>query len=220
MGLKTKKPHYWLANELELLKKLYPTESTRSIANKLGRSLNGVKKKAYKAGFRKRGRPTPWSRQEDMLLKKLHPDNTASEIASQIGRSVAAITNRAHRLELKKCRAWSKKELNLLKKLYPSRTLQKLAKQIGRSVPAVQSRILKLGLKKRVGYEESHRVVSGMKQKRCYKCKQWKPENMFFRASCKKDGLTVWCKECSYKAVRKSLKRRLALRNLIKTSNR
>ena len=217
MGLKTRECHRWSANEVELLKKLYPNENTRSMANKLGRSMGAVMKKASSLSLKNVRRPTPWSRQEENLLKKLYPGNTVREIASQIGRSASAVAGRAHKLELRKARrypVWSKKELNMLKKLYPSRTAQQIAEQIGRPVQATRLRIVKLGLKKKFRYEESHRVVSGVKQKRCSGCKQWKAENMFYRARCRKDRLAVWCKECAYKANKRfHKKRRLAVRD-------
>ena len=105
-------------NEVELLKKLYPNENTRSIADKLERSMRAVTNKASSLSLKNVGRPTPWSIQEETLLKKLYPDNNSREIAGQIGRSASAIMQRAHKLGFrKKAPLWSKKELNLLKKL-------------------------------------------------------------------------------------------------------
>ncbi|MHC4693650.1 MAG: hypothetical protein ACYS67_12985 [Planctomycetota bacterium] len=49
-------------------------------------------------------------------------------------------------------------------------------------------------------HEENHRVVKGVKQKRCYRCCRWKPESMYYRRRRSKDGLYVWCKECANKA--------------------
>ena len=63
-------------------------------------------------------------------------------------------------------------------------------------------------------YEQSHRVVDGVKQKRCSKCKKWKAESKFYKIHRHKDGLAVWCKECSDRATNEShRKRRLAVRN-------
>ncbi len=70
------------------------------------------------------------------------------------------------------------------------------------------------GLKTYYRYEECHRVVDGMKQKRCSRCKSWKAESDFYKRRSNKDGLAVWCKECSDKATNKShKKRRKAVRN-------
>ncbi len=62
-------------------------------------------------------------------------------------------------------------------------------------------------------YEERHRVVGGVKEKRCRRCKKWKAESEFYKRHRHKDGLAVWCKECSDKAVIKSRKRRPAVGN-------
>jgi len=111
-------------------------------------------------------------------------------------------------LELRKSiRVWSKRELNLLKKLYPSRTAQEIADQIGRPVQTTRKRIDILGLKKRLGYEDRHRVVNGVKQKYCRKCKRWKNETEFYKDRSRKDGLMGRCKKCSYKPAKKSRKR-------------
>jgi len=69
------------------------------------------------------------------------------------------------------------------------------------------------GLKQYYRYEERHRVVDGMKQKRCSKCKRWKAESEFYKKRQHKDGLAVWCKECANKATNKARKKRLAIRN-------
>ncbi len=70
------------------------------------------------------------------------------------------------------------------------------------------------GLKKYYRYEECHRVVDGVKQKRCRSCKSWKTESEFYKNRSYKDGLQFRCKACSDKATNKSRKkRRTAVRN-------
>jgi hypothetical protein len=70
------------------------------------------------------------------------------------------------------------------------------------------------GLKTYRRYEEYHRVVGGVKQKKCRKCKRWKTESEFYKTKRNKDGLQVTCKACSDKATNKSRKkRRLAAKN-------
>jgi hypothetical protein len=65
-------------------------------------------------------------------------------------------------------------------------------------------------------YEESHRTVNGVKQKRCTKCKKWKDESEFYKQPSRKRkaGLRYWCKKCGceyfhkyYRRNRKSVKR-------------
>ncbi len=63
-------------------------------------------------------------------------------------------------------------------------------------------------------YEERHRTVDGVKEKRCRRCRKWKAESAFYKKRRHKDGLAVWCKECSNKATNKCRRNRwLALRN-------
>ena len=64
------------------------------------------------------------------------------------------------------------------------------------------------GLKTYYRYEECHRVVDGVKQKRCCRCKSWKTESDFYKAHINKDGLAVWCKVCANKATNMSHKKR------------
>ena len=64
--------------------------------------------------------------------------------------------------------------------------------------------------KRYLRFEERHRVVDGVKEKRCRKCKKWRPESQFYKKRRHKDGLAVWCKKCSDKATNLCRKRRLA----------
>jgi hypothetical protein len=213
MGIKTREQRRWSAYEVKLLKKLYPTENTQSIADKLGRPLQSVQKIAWLRGIKKVGKAPVWSRQEDTLLKKLYPDNSVRNIANQLERTVVGVMVRAHKLGINKPpHSWSKKEVNLLKELYPSRTAGNIANQIGRTVSATRRKIVKLGLKKYYRYEECHRVVDGVKQKRCCKCKRWKGESDFCKNRLHKDDLQSYCKVCVTKAANKAYKKRLAIR--------
>ncbi len=64
------------------------------------------------------------------------------------------------------------------------------------------------GLKKYYRYEECHRVVDGVKQKRCRRCKSWKTESEFYKNRSCKDGLQYRCKACANKATNKAHKKR------------
>ena len=70
------------------------------------------------------------------------------------------------------------------------------------------------GLKTYYRYVECHRVVGGVKQKKCRKCKRWKTESEFYKTKRNKDGLQVTCKACSDKATNKARKKwRLAVKD-------
>ena len=68
-------------------------------------------------------------------------------------------------------------------------------------------------IRKYLRYEERHRVVKGIRQKKCCGCTKWKTESEFYKRKQHKDGLAGWCKECADKAINKARKRRLAIRN-------
>ena len=61
-------------------------------------------------------------------------------------------------------------------------------------------------------YEERHRIVDGVKQKRCSKCNRWRAESEFYKKHRHKDGLTGQCKECSNKATNKARRKRQAIK--------
>lgn len=68
-------------------------------------------------------------------------------------------------------------------------------------------------VKKYYRYEDRHRVVNGVKQKQCGRCKKWKDENAFYKHRRHRDGLAVWCKECSNKATNECRRRRSTAQN-------
>ena len=54
------------------------------------------------------------------------------------------------------------------------------------------------GARRNLRYEERHRTVGGVREKLCSKCGRWKKESDFYSDNSKKDGLSYWCKKCSY----------------------
>jgi len=63
-------------------------------------------------------------------------------------------------------------------------------------------------------YEDRHRIVNGIRQKFCRKCKRWKSESEFYKDRSQRDSLTERCRKCTYKATGRSRKkRRLGMRN-------
>lgn len=72
------------------------------------------------------------------------------------------------------------------------------------------------GARKYLRYEQRHRVVNGVTQKLCIKCRRWKKENAYYKNSSEKDELSARCINCTYKVVDKSNnpKRKSARRNL------
>jgi hypothetical protein len=62
-------------------------------------------------------------------------------------------------------------------------------------------------------YDANHRVVDGVRQKLCRKCKEWKPESEFHKNASCKDGLAGSCKTCKAKAAKEYRKRRKATKD-------
>ena len=72
---------------------------------------------------------------------------------------------------------------------------------------------IKKSARKYLRYEDRHRVVNGVKEKLCTKCRKWKSESEFNKDRSEKDGLDNRCRKCSYKPAKKSGKRRSAVKN-------
>ena len=68
------------------------------------------------------------------------------------------------------------------------------------------------GARRNLRYEERHRVVNGINEKLCTKCRKWKKENLYYKQRSNKDGLSARCKKCTYKSAKKPLKARLAVK--------
>ncbi len=108
----------------------------------------------------------------------------------------------------RKCKKWKDKS-EFGKNLAHKDGLQPLCKKCQREYARNY-----YGFSKRyLYYEERHRVVEGVKEKRCNKCRKWKAESEFYRIRCHKDGLAALCKQCADKATNKVRRRRLAVRN-------
>jgi len=111
-----------------------------------------------------------------------------------------------------KCKKW-KKESEFIRKSSQRDGLDFWCKDCKRADMRERYKKDGKGLKEYLIYEERHRIVDGVKQKRCSRCKRWKPESEYYKRRRHKDGLAVYCKECADKATNEShRKRRLAER--------
>jgi hypothetical protein len=54
-------------------------------------------------------------------------------------------------------------------------------------------------------FKERHRTIDGIKEKYCSKCNIWRRESEFYTSRSNKDGLSDWCRKCSYKPARNSV---------------
>ena len=88
----------WSEEEVNLLKELYEKKGAQYIADKLGRSLGSVTRKACNIGIT--GACIVWSSREEQLLRELYGKKNVENVAKTIGRSVAAIRGKAYKLGL------------------------------------------------------------------------------------------------------------------------
>jgi len=73
---KKSRPRPWSEGEVMLLKELYPDGRAEEIAERTGRPLTSVRRRAYYMGIQAREYRL-WSADEVQLLKELRPNETA-----------------------------------------------------------------------------------------------------------------------------------------------
>jgi hypothetical protein len=96
-----KGPWSWTADDIKLLKRLYPKGNTKMIAKRLNRPLTAVRQKAYDTGM-KTDVYRHWTEDDLKLLTKLYPDTMNQELASRFNRSEGSIKTKALQLKLRK----------------------------------------------------------------------------------------------------------------------
>ena len=102
-----KGPWSWTAEDIKLLKQLYPRGNTKMIAQKLCRPLTAVRQKAYDMGMRT-DIYQYWTEDELELLTKLYPDMITDELAKRFGRTAGSVKTKARQLGLKKSQNYLK----------------------------------------------------------------------------------------------------------------
>jgi len=60
------------------------------------------------------------------------------------------------------------------------------------------------GARTNLRYDERHRVIDGVREKLCTKCRKWKRDSEYYKCKSSKDGLMGRCQKCSYTATTKS----------------
>ena len=142
----------------------------------------------------------------DYARRRLHPDG--KKVKKYYGfaerhRVVAGVKQKwCH-----KCKKW-KPESQYYKRRGCKDGLSYLCRKCEREYAHKLLKIDASRLKKYYRAEQSHRVVAGVKQKRCRKCMKWWPETEFYQRSKHRDGLAVWCKQCADDATNDCRRRR------------
>ncbi len=134
----------WSSDEIELLRTLYPSLPCEDVAERLGRSLDGVKMKARRLKLR---RSENWSPAEDRLLCDSYRNQSGARIAQRLGRTVAAVRARAVTLGVEpKVRSWTAEEVRFLRDSYGVLDLEALALELGHTRAATAKKARALGL--------------------------------------------------------------------------
>ena len=94
-------PWSWTAEEIELLRKIYPLGNTQQVAEKLGRPLTAVRQKAYDLGLKTKNYNF-WTDEQIQLLKKLYPISSLKDLSKKFKHSPDSIRIKASQLNLKK----------------------------------------------------------------------------------------------------------------------
>ena len=106
----------------------------------------------------------------------------------------------------RRCKSWKTKS-DFYKNRSKKEGLEMWCKECKRAYRLKRYKKKREGMKQYYRYEERHRVVDAVKQKRCCRCKRWKAESEFYNRKARKDGLQYCCKVCANKATNKALKK-------------
>jgi ribosomal protein L9 len=103
----------WTEQELDTLRKLYPSMTNADIAKKLGRPKASVDKKGFDNGLKKdpdhrrkvaisnnKKRRNSWTKEEEATLKKMYQKHTYREMADILKRNPQSIQSKATKLGL------------------------------------------------------------------------------------------------------------------------
>ena len=143
----------WSSEEEETLIELFPTTPNEEIAEKIGRGLGAIAKKAAKLGLRKM---EFWSEANDEHLTRLYKTLSYNQLASQLGRSRLAVQIRVITLGLdSKVESWAESEIDFLRKNYRGMRFQTIAEELGRTCEAVSEKAGRMGFVKNHSWSES-----------------------------------------------------------------
>jgi len=99
----------WTTLEEKLMKEQYPTADLLELADRLGRSVEGVRRKATRLGLRRAvdrsyaSRNRGWTPEEDAFMRAhYNRDMTPGEIAKKLGRTRRAVAQHAYKTGLSK----------------------------------------------------------------------------------------------------------------------
>lgn len=93
----------WSEEDIQLLRKLYPTTKNVLLRLTFGRSVKAIASRAKLLKIQKLDRyMSPWNEEMIATLKKLYANTTNEEIGKQVGMTPGAVAAKAYKLGLKK----------------------------------------------------------------------------------------------------------------------
>jgi hypothetical protein len=163
---------FWTEEEINFLKKFYPTKGSKFVANKLGRTPDSVKRKSTRIGLKVVVvlSHRAYSPQEIIFIKKNYPLKGCHYVSKMLGRNVTSIYKKARNLGLERNinLKWSDEEDEYLKKWYKKKRPSEIARRLKRSTSAVVVRARKLGLLKffmrRWTNDEEHYLIKNFRK--------------------------------------------------------
>lgn len=141
----------WTKEEVELLKKVYPTKSKKELEKLFQRNMSAI---TFKANHLNLKRQQYWTKKEEEYLVNNYAKYSDEELSIKLNRSIPGIRNKASRLGLRKnykkprARPWSQKEIKKLKELYPISSKEDLEKIFNRSINAIRNKAFQLNIKR------------------------------------------------------------------------
>lgn len=149
----------WTNDEMDILRKYYPTESMDFLLSILPRHANPqlIICKASKLGIKKKnGR---WTSEELKILKENYETMSANELYELLGRthSIVAIRAKAQRIRCVNDPFWSLEEDQILKENYAFRSFSEIQNLLpNKTANAIMAHAKKLGVKSKFYLEEQY----------------------------------------------------------------
>lgn len=144
-------PRKWTKQEDTILRRFYPKQGSRYVAELIGRSMSSVQERALRLGV-----PATmnrrWTEAEISFLKKNYGRRTAGQIARTLKRTEQSVRGQIHILGLGEYmpEQWTEDEVSYLRAHYGKVKVAELAEELGRSRDAVELKASKLGLGRKV----------------------------------------------------------------------
>jgi len=141
---------FWTEEEINFLKKFYPTKGSKFIANELDRTLYSVKRQAARLGLKVVVvlSHRAYSPQEIIFIKKNYTSKGSHYVSKILGRNITSINKKARKFGLERNinLKWNEDEDEYLKKWYKKKRPSEIARRLKRSTHSVIVRSRKLGL--------------------------------------------------------------------------